>query len=75
MADTTLAYDRDVKIPLYAESDVQETWLVDLNGEAVGTYRRPGSRGYAELRHVRRGETVTPLAVPELVLSVDEILG
>jgi Uma2 family endonuclease len=75
VADSTLAYDRDVKVPLYSEGGVPEVWLVDLNGGSIGVYRHPGPRGYAEIRQYRRGETLTPLVFPELVLAVEEILG
>ncbi len=30
VADTTVAYDRDVKLPLYARVGIPEAWLVDL---------------------------------------------
>src|SRR2546427_9573355 len=28
VAETSLAYDREIKIPLYARSDIPEVWLV-----------------------------------------------
>ncbi len=31
VADTSLAYDRDIKVPLYARAGIPEVWLVDLN--------------------------------------------
>jgi len=50
-------------------------WIVDLIGDAVEVYRRPGLDGYAEMTRVERGGTVSPLAFPDLALTVDEILG
>ena len=36
MSDTTLRYDRDVKVPLYARHGVPEVWIVDVqNGILV----------------------------------------
>ncbi|WP_440994966.1 Uma2 family endonuclease [Arhodomonas sp. SL1] len=32
VADTTVAYDRDTKLPLYADHGIPEAWLVDLEG-------------------------------------------
>jgi Uma2 family endonuclease len=30
VADSTLKYDRDIKIPLYARHGIPEVWLVDI---------------------------------------------
>jgi Uma2 family endonuclease len=35
VSDTTLAYDRDVKLPRYAQAGVPEVWIVDLEGRRV----------------------------------------
>lgn len=75
VSDSSLVYDRDVKVPLYAESGISETWIVDLNGDAVLVFRQPSPDGYKEKRAFRRGETISPLAFPDLGLAVDAILG
>ena len=33
IADSTLAYDRGTKIPLYAKAVISEVWLIDVNGK------------------------------------------
>jgi Uma2 family endonuclease len=75
VADTSLGYDRERKIPLYARSGMAETWLVNLPEDAIDVHRQPQAGAYADLRTARRGETVSPLAFPGLALSVDDILG
>lgn len=75
VADTTLANDRDVKMPLYAEAGIPEAWLVDLSAARIEEYRKPAYGKYTGVRSVSRGETVTPLHFPNVTLSVDEILG
>jgi Uma2 family endonuclease len=75
VADTTLDYDLQVKIPLYAAAGVPEVWVVNLAAAAVEIYRRPAEDGYAEHRTAGRGQSLTPGALPEIVLSVDEVLG
>jgi Uma2 family endonuclease len=32
---TTLSYDRNVKLPLYARAGIPEAWIVDLTGEII----------------------------------------
>lgn len=75
VAVTSLRYDRNVKLPLYARHGVPEVWIVDLRGEVVERYDTPAGGGYGRARPARRGETVEPVAVPGLSLSVDDILG
>jgi Uma2 family endonuclease len=38
VSDTTLRYDHDVKVPLYARHGVPEVWIVDVNGGALLVY-------------------------------------
>lgn len=73
--DSSAAYDRGVKLALYARERVPEVWLVDLNEEQVEIYRGPASRVYTENQIRMRGQSVAPEAFPELVLGVDDILG
>lgn len=74
VADTSLAYDRDVKIPRYAAAGVPEVWLVNLPADVIVLYREPGPQGYAAALTARRGDTVTPLRLPGVTLRVEDIL-
>jgi Uma2 family endonuclease len=38
VSDTTLRYDRDDKVPLYARHGVPEVWIVDVQGETLLVY-------------------------------------
>ena len=73
--DSSASYDREVKVPLYARFGIQETWLVDVEQEVIELYRVPGPQGYQQVRTLRRGEQLAPQAFPELILTVDELLG
>lgn len=75
VADTSLAYDRDVKIPLYAEAGISESWLADLTTDTIFAYWRPSPDGYQEVREYRRGERISPQAFPEERFLVDDLLG
>lgn len=75
VSDTTLARDRDVKVPLYGAAGIPEAWIANQKGDSVMVYRNPSPAGYQEVREHRRGETVSPQAFPDLTLSVEEILG
>jgi Uma2 family endonuclease len=75
VADSSLRYDREQKIPAYAAAGIGEVWLVDLNAETIEVLRQPREGRYASVRTARRGETVTPRALPDLALAVELILG
>ena len=75
VADTTLEYDRQVKVPLYARSAVPEVWVVNLPDEQVEVYTRPASGAHQDVRRYARGEAINSAAVAGLTVAVDEILG
>ncbi|MGD1712289.1 Uma2 family endonuclease [Dapis sp. BLCC M172] len=75
VSDTTIKYDREVKISLYAENNIVEVWLVNLTEECLEVYRQPIANGYEIVQTFQRGETVTIQALPNVTFTVDEILG
>lgn len=75
VADFSLAYDRDVKIPLYAQAGIQEAWLVNLPQRVIEIYRDPAANGYREVRVLHPGDRLSPQAFPDFELTVEMILG
>ncbi len=75
VADTSLEYDRTVKLRLYARAGIPEYWVVDANAEALDLYRAPSGDGYRDRRHAVRGETVELLAFPDVAIPVDAIFA
>ena len=75
VSDTTLAYDRGVKLPLYARAGVREVWIVDLIGEIIECHTDPSGDVYQRVEQARRGEKIESVALPELSFRVDTVLG
>ena len=73
--DTPADYDRGVKVPLYARADIREAWLVDLVADTVEVLRRPAGERYQEARTLRRGDSLTIPAFPDVSLLVSDTLG
>jgi Uma2 family endonuclease len=46
VADTTLQYDREIKLPLYAHAGIPEVWLVDVVAKSVTVCSHPEEGGY-----------------------------
>jgi Uma2 family endonuclease len=74
IADSSFAWDRDVKLPQYARAGIAEAWLVDLNGDTLVLHREPSPEGYREVRTLRREEAVSPQAFEDVEIPVAEIL-
>jgi Uma2 family endonuclease len=75
VADFSLEYDRDVKVPLYAQAGIPEAWLVNLNQRVIVVYRNPSEKGYREIGIVHPDDRLSPRAFPDFELSVEAILG
>jgi Uma2 family endonuclease len=75
VADSSLEDDRNVMMPLYAESDIQEFWIANIRDDCLEVFRGPRPDGtYEETRVLRRGESTDILALPGLIVAVDEVL-
>jgi len=75
VADSSIAIDRAVKVPLYADAGIPEVWIVDLSGRRVVVHREPDEGVYTRIDIARPGGIVHPAAFDDLTLMVDEILG
>ncbi|MEH2230547.1 MAG: Uma2 family endonuclease [Nostoc sp.] len=75
VADSTIEYDREEKIPLYAEANIIEVWLVDINEEIVEVYQQPTAAGYQDMQKFASGQTLSIKAFPDVNITVNEILG
>lgn len=75
VADTSLAYDRNVKLPLYAEAGIQEVWIVDLTGESIERHTNVFGEGYHFTARAGRGEELRSEVSPGLSLRADDVLG
>lgn len=75
VADTTLAWDRRTKMPLYARHGVREAWIVDLRARRIEVYREPGPEGYRRRSVHAPGEALQPLLLPGVSVPVSEAVG
>lgn len=70
---TTLAYDRDVKIPLYARHAIPELWIVDQASRSVMVYCDPGQDDYRRIRSARGTDMISPTPLPQVRVSLSEL--
>ncbi|WP_234554292.1 Uma2 family endonuclease [Thermus caliditerrae] len=60
---SSYAYDRGVKLPLYARHGVPEVWLWGQEGLEV--YREPQETAYRHRLLGKKGERIAPLLLPQ----------
>lgn len=77
VADSSLRFDREEKLPLYARAGIPEFWLVNLVERVVEVYCNPSTEVgiYRQTERLREGAQAAPAAFPGVTLSVSELLS
>ena len=75
VADSSLAYDRAVKMALYAGAGIPEAWIINLIDRWIEVYRDPSPAGYTTLHKILPGKSIAPQAFADLVVMVDELFS
>ncbi len=70
IAATSLRFDRETKLPLYAKHGVPEVWILDLDAKQLEIYREPSAAGYRRRLERRDIESIAPTALPTVALRV-----
>ncbi len=70
VADSSLRYDREIKIPLYARHGVPEAWLVDVENERLTLFREPSESGYRQEIRSESLAAINPVTLPGLTLDL-----
>lgn len=72
---TSADYDRTVKAPLYARSDIAELWLVNLEADVIQVLCSPREGQYRERELRKRGEVIELSGEVNLQVQVADVLG
>ena len=75
IAETTLSYDRKIKLPRYAAAGIPEFWIGDLKNDILHVYRNPGRETYNIALILHPSESISPLAFPDVTFQVSELLS
>jgi len=75
VADTTLAYDRGVKLRLYAKSGIPDFWIVNVQNETIEVYGAPTPEGYQTKTIKCKGDYATLAAVPGLSIDIAKLFA
>jgi Uma2 family endonuclease len=75
VANTSLDYDRKVKLALYARSGIPEVWIVNLAAGEVEVYQSPVADNYTSVTRAGRLDSLTIKAIPGVLIPVARIFG
>ena len=67
---SSLAFDKEKKLPAYAEAGVPELWIVDIEQRQTEVYWEPLGRTYRYRWLALSEEKVAPRAFPEVGITV-----
>ncbi|NCC34245.1 MAG: Uma2 family endonuclease [Chloroflexia bacterium] len=73
IADSSIEYDRDEKLPRYARSGICEVWIIDVHKLVIEQYTQPVQDEYTQLHKVLRGNMIKATMLPEVQLHTHDL--
>ena len=74
-SDTTLEYDRDVKLAMYARHAIPEVWLIDVNARELSVYCEPAEGEFRLTRKPTAAEAVSPTLMSSISLRWADLVA
>ena len=76
VADSSLRYDQTKKLRLYAEYEILEYWIANVEREIVEIYHQPNGKAYLKQTLIDSPDSAfTPIAFPAIVMTLKDIFG
>lgn len=72
---SSLGYDTGLKADLFARARVKDYWVVNLPDMCLEVFRQPRAGTYTKRERFSLGSSITPLAFPEIKLSVRKLFS
>ena len=74
VADSSLAYDREIKAKIYARSGIADYWVLNVNDRQLHIFREPADDGYQSEVILGEFSSISPLQFPDFNISIGEML-
>lgn len=74
VCDSSLEFDRQIKLPVYAHAGLPQVWLIDLDKQTVLAHRDPVDGVYANNTELHRDANITTGPPLDMELRVSSIL-
>jgi Uma2 family endonuclease len=73
VSDSTLKYDREIKVPLYAKAGIPEVWIANIEAQLFEVYRSPSQDSYQKIQSYSKGEVIQIEMLADIAIAIDEI--
>ncbi len=74
VSDATVAFDKNVKLPLYARAAIPEVWVVNLPDRAIEVYSSPSGQEYTESRLIGMDGALSPDCFEDVSVQVGAVI-
>ncbi|MEG4842397.1 Uma2 family endonuclease [Microcoleus sp. B9-D4] len=74
VADSSLAYDREIKAKAYARSGIADYWVLNVNERQLHVFREPAEEGYQSEVILGESAIVSPLHFPTFNIAIQAML-
>ena len=74
VADSTVDFDRNTKLRLYALAGIPEVWIANLRERRMEAYADPVGGEYTSVRHIGVEDSISPRHFPDIALPVGRII-
>jgi len=75
VSDSTLRFDRDVKVPLFARHGVQEVWIFDVQGDRLLVYGALRADVYERKDSIARPQSMPVTALPGVAVDLSSVFA
>ncbi len=73
VANSSFKYDSEIKLPAYAEFNIPEVWIIDINSQELIRYYQPENGVYNKIETLKNLEKVTLTTLPEITLNLTNL--
>ena len=73
VADSSIEYDRDHKLPRYAASNIAEVWIIDVDQQIVEQYTQPMQGQYTQINKVLFGNRIQSKTMQQIAITTEQI--
>ncbi|MEG4997291.1 Uma2 family endonuclease [Microcoleus sp. B4-D4] len=74
VADSSLAYDREIKAKIYARSGITDYWILNVNDRQLHVFREPTEDGYQSEIILGESASISPLQFPAFNIAIQQML-
>ncbi|MGK7394298.1 MAG: Uma2 family endonuclease [Candidatus Cyclobacteriaceae bacterium M3_2C_046] len=74
VSETTFAYDKEIKLPIYASAGIPEYWIINLEKTEIEVHKLPSGDVYKFITIHRAGDKVD-MPGAEVGFDADDLLG